>query len=238
MEPKWIAGKAIYAQQALLHQWLPARQSRCVDRSPRRAERRSDSSLHPSGIPASGCSPRVATEPPLPEDVPTNDELFLTGLHLEQYRHPTRYPEFYWREGLRRDPEDSRINHAIGRWHLRRGEFQEAEAHLRAALKRLLLRNPNPYDGEPLYHLGLTLQFQNRLVEAYDSFYKSTWNAAWRGPGYLRLAEIDCTRKDWTKALDHLDRSLCSDADNLNALNLKVLVLRALGRPGDLRSPF
>jgi len=177
--------------------------------------------------------PQVASEPALPEDVRTNDELFLTGLHLEQYRHPTRYPEFYWLEGLRRDPEDSRINHAMGRWHLRRGEFDKAETSLRSALKRLLLRNPNPYDGEPLYHLGLTLQFQCRLPEAYDAFYKATWNAAWRGPGYLRLAEIDCTRADWKNALDHVSRSLLADAENLNALNLKVLVLRALGKQED-----
>ncbi len=177
--------------------------------------------------------PQVASEPALPEDTSTSDELFLTGLHLEQYRHPTRYPELYWREGLRRDPEDSRINHAMGRWHLRRGEFDAAEKHLRSALKRLLVRNPNPYDGEPLYHLGLTLQFQGRLPEAYDAFYKATWNAAWRGPGYLRLAEIDCTRKDWKNALDHINRSLLADAENLNALNLKALVLRALGLGAD-----
>src|SRR5581483_2292560 len=41
--------------------------------------------------------PTVATEPPLPEEVASNDELFLNGLHLEQYRHPTRAPEIYWR---------------------------------------------------------------------------------------------------------------------------------------------
>ncbi|MES2394084.1 MAG: DUF5107 domain-containing protein [Acidobacteriota bacterium] len=177
--------------------------------------------------------PQVAIEPASPQKITTNDELFLTGVHLEQYRHPTRDPEPYWREGLRRDPEDTRINHALGRWHLRRGEFDKAEQHLRSALKRLLLRNPNPFDGEPLYHLGLTLQLQDRLSEAYDAFYKATWNAAWRGPGHLRLAEIDCTRKDWRSALDHLNRSLRADTDNLNALNMKVLVLRALGSEPD-----
>ena len=52
-------------------------------------------------------------------------------------------------------------------------------------------------------------------------------------PGYLRLAEIDCTRRDWKNALDHVNRSLLADAENLNALNLKVLVLRALGLEAD-----
>jgi tetratricopeptide (TPR) repeat protein len=174
--------------------------------------------------------PAVATEPPLPEEVAGNDELFLNGLHLEQYRHPTRAPEIYWREAVKRDPGDSRSNLALGRWHLNRGEFPEAENYLLASIARLTRRNPNPHDGEPHYTLGLVLSYQERSEEAYDAFYKSTWNAAWRGPAYHRLAEIDCTRADWTTALDHLDRSLRAETDNLNARNLRTLVLRRLGR--------
>ena len=65
--------------------------------------------------------PPPATEPPAPTEIRSNDELYLTGLHLEQYRHATRAPELYWREALRRDPGDSRCHLAMGRWHLRRG---------------------------------------------------------------------------------------------------------------------
>jgi len=178
-------------------------------------------------------APELATEPSSPELTKTSDELFLTGLHLEQYRHPTRLPEAYWQEAIRRDAGDSRSNHAMGRWHLRRGEFAAAEQHLRVAINRLTTRNPNPYDGEPHYNLGRALRYQGRDAEAYDAFYKCTWNAAWRGPGYQRLAEIDCTRRQWATALDHLDRSLRSDTDNLTARNLKVLILRKLGRSHD-----
>ncbi len=175
----------------------------------------------------------VATEPPLPEDVSSNDELFLNGLHLEQYRHPTRAAESYWREAVRRDSGDSRSNHALGRWHMRRGEFPKAELYLRAAIARQTRRNPNPYDGEPHYNLGLTLLAQSRTAEAYDAFYKSTWNAAWRGPAYHRLAELDCTRAEWPTALDHLDRALRAETDNLNARNLRAIVLRKLDREAE-----
>ena len=178
-------------------------------------------------------SPTVATEPPLPEDVASNDELFLNGLHLEQYRHPTRAPEIYWLEAIKRDPGDSRCNLALGRWHLNRGEFHLAEKCLLVSIARLTLRNPNPPDGEPHYTLGLALSYLERPEEAYDALYKSTWNAAWRAPAYHRLAEIDCTRADWTAALDHLDRSLRAETDNLNARNLRTLVLRRLGRTAE-----
>src|SRR5690606_18516047 len=99
----------------------------------------------------SGEIPSAATEPALPQDVASTDELYLTGLHLEQYRHATRSPVPYWDEVLRRDPGDSRANLALGRWHLRRGEFIDAERHLRVSITRLTLRNANPADGEAYY---------------------------------------------------------------------------------------
>ncbi|HEY1803130.1 MAG TPA: tetratricopeptide repeat protein, partial [Terracidiphilus sp.] len=178
-------------------------------------------------------APAVATEPPLPEAVSSNDELYLIGIHLEQYRHPTRPPEIYWREGIQRDSGDCRCNLALGRWHLNRGEFIEAEKYLLASIARLTKRNPNPPDGEPHYTLGLALLYQGRSEAAYDAFYKSTWNAAWRAPAYHRLAEIDCTRADWNTALDHLGRCLRAETDNLNARNLRTLVLHRLGRAAE-----
>ena len=96
---------------------------------------------------------------------------------------------------------DARCNNALGLWHLRRGEFAEAEKNFRKAIERLTRRNPNPYDGEPLYNLGLCLRFLGRDKEAYAAFYKAAWNQAWVAAGYHALAEIDCTRKDWATAL-------------------------------------
>ena len=77
-----------------------------------------------------------------------------------------------------------------------------------------------------LRHLG-------RDADAYDAFYKSAWNQAWQSAAYHALAEIDGTRSDWSAALAHLDRSLRLNADHLRARNLRVLVLRRLGRPAD-----
>jgi len=102
----------------------------------------------------------AATEPPGPAEVANNDELYLTGLHLEQYRHATRAPEEYWREAIRRDPGDTRCHLGLGRWHLRRGEFSAAEMHLRSSIARLTQRNSNPVDGEAFYQLGLCLRHQ------------------------------------------------------------------------------
>ena len=202
-------------------------------------------SPHSSAPPtAATLAAQAATEPSAPAAVPSNDELYLIGLHLEQYRHATRTPERYWLEALRRDPGDSRCQLALGRWHLRRGEFSAAEKHLRASLARLTSRNPNPVDGEASYQLGRCLALQAlaeskiedrnpKISEAYAAFYKASWNHAWQAAGFHALAEIDCTRRDWPRALDHLDRALSANTDNLRARALRALVLRRLGRAED-----
>ncbi len=171
----------------------------------------------------------AATEPPLPKKIDSADELFITGLHLDQYRHATRCPTLYWMEALRRDAVDSRCNLAMGRWHLRRGEFEKAESYFRKSIQRITLRNPNPYDGEALYQLGRCLRHLGRDGEAYDAFYKSTWNQAWAGAAYHLLAEIDCCRGKFTTACAHLRRSITFNSENLKARCLLAMAKVKLG---------
>lgn len=180
--------------------------------------------------------PSPASEPASPKEIPSSDELYVTGLHLEQYRHATRYPEPYWEEALRRDPLDSRCNTALGLLKLRRGEFLHAEKHFRAAIQRLTRRNPNPEDGSAYYCLGLALQYQSRDEEACAAYYKAAWNYAWQSASYFHLAQIDCCRNQPKKALEHLQLSLAANPGNLNARNLKTSLLRRSGQKSDARA--
>ncbi len=183
-----------------------------------------------------GAPPEVATEPPPPAEIRSNDELYLTGLHLEQYRHATRSPELYWAEGLRRDPGDARINNAMGLRFFRRGLFAEAEKHFERAVERLTLRNRNPYDGEPFYNLGLARMYQSNTSAAYDAFYKSVWNQAWQAAGYYALASINVDRGALPLALEQVELSLDANANNLKARALKAALLRRLGRTDEARA--
>lgn len=174
--------------------------------------------------------PQAAKAAPSPEEIETAEELFLWGLHLEQYRHATYDPADYYREALRRFPNDIRNNNALGLRLIRRGCFAEAEPYLRQAVATLTEHNPNPYDGEPLYNLGLSLLWQDKTDEAYDYFYKACWNAAWQGPGYFALAQISCWRKEWECALEQIDAALLSNWHNHRARHLKTAILRKLRR--------
>jgi tetratricopeptide (TPR) repeat protein len=175
-------------------------------------------------------APQVATEPPLPNEIGSVEQLYLTGVHLVQYRHATRSPQPYWVEALRRDPGESRCHNALGLWYLKRGELALAEQHFCSAIKRLTERNPNPANCEAFYHLGLTLRYLGLHNDAYAALYKATWVASLRASAFHALAELDAVNHRWESALDHVQRCLRADADNNNARNLAVMLLRRLNR--------
>nr|WP_312883494.1 DUF5107 domain-containing protein [Paenibacillus germinis] len=174
--------------------------------------------------------PDAAKQLQSPEELKTNEQLYLAGLHLEQYRHATFEPEAYYLEGLKRDPSDSRINVAYGTLLLRRGLFTEAEGYFRMAIKSLTWRNPNPYDSEALYQLGIALKGQGQLEEAFAALYKSTWSAAWQDAGFFTLAQIACEKGACGEALELVERSLVRNSRNYKARHLKAALLRKLGQ--------
>ena len=81
--------------------------------------------------------PEPVKAPPSPGDIKTNEELYLTGLWIDQFHDPTLDPEPYWEEALRRDPGDVRVNTALGIRCLKKARFTEAEKLFRKALERL-----------------------------------------------------------------------------------------------------
>lgn len=168
-----------------------------------------------------------------PCQIMTNEELYLTGQHIEQYRHATYLPDPYYLEGLKRDPGDIRINNAYGMLLMRRGLFAEGEKYFRKALERLIERNPNPYNSESYYFLGLSLFYQEKHDESYDAFFKATWSNEQQEMSFYYLAAIDARKKRWERALEHVQKALIKNAHNIKARGLMVYILRSLFRKED-----
>lgn len=163
-----------------------------------------------------------------PKEIQSVEQLFLTGLHLEQYRHATYNPLDYYNEALLRDAKDVRCNNAIGLLLMRRGKFADAQPYFQQAIDTLTERNPNPYDSEPYYNLGWSLKMQQNYDDAYAAFYKATWSAAWQDAGYYALAQIDCIKAEWEIALEHIEASLIRNWHNHKARQLKASILREM----------
>ena len=174
--------------------------------------------------------PEPAKAAPLPEECETTEDLFLYGLHVEQYRHATYHPEDYYLEGLRRDPTDIRLNNAYGRCLLKKCDFAGAEKYFRKAVEKSIRSNPNPYDYEPYYNLGLSLKYQGKEKEAYDAFYKAIWGGSFQAPGFYELACLDAKAGRFAEALEHVNESILRQYQCMKARALKENILRKMGR--------
>ena len=197
--------------------------------------------------------PDAAEAALLPEQIKTNEQLYLTGLHIEQYRHATYVATDYYEEALRRDPNDIRCLNAMGLWYIRKGRLDKAEGYLRRAVKLSMKRNPQPYDGEPLYNLAICLKYQSQRIvsgfrfqvssfnflkvrkEAYDLFWKVTWNKAWADAGYFEAAKISVMEERLDDAWEELRRCLNNNAHNQKALALKATVARLMGKKAEAK---
>ena len=168
--------------------------------------------------------------PPLPKDCKSCEDLYLYGLHIEQYRHTTYNAEDYYLEGLRRDDTDIRLNNAYGKLLLKRGLFVESETYFRKAVEKSVRSNPNPYDSEPYLNLGVSLLYQGRLSESYDALYKATWSSACAESAFYHLACICAQKGEYGKALEHIENSLIKNARNYRSMDLKALILQKLGK--------
>jgi tetratricopeptide (TPR) repeat protein len=174
--------------------------------------------------------PDVVEPPPSPKDIKTVEELYLTGLRLEQFYNPALEPYPYYEETIKRDSGNYRANVALGILYYKRGMFKKAKEKFRTAIERATKNYTSPRDGEAYYYLGLILQLQGKYDDAYNAFYKAAWSYAFQSAAYFHLSETDCLRGDFPAALKHINLSIVTNTWNTNALNLKTAILRHLGR--------
>ena len=170
--------------------------------------------------------PEPAKSAAEPEEIQSIEQLYLTGLHLEQYRHATYEPTKYYLEALKRDPDDIRNNNAMGLWFLKRGKFTVAEEYFKKAIATITERNSNPPDGELFFNLGIALEYQGKDDEAFEAFYKAAWNYAWQAASYFHLARLALKVRNYERAEFFIDKALVNNNHNNKALHLKVIILR------------
>jgi len=70
---------------------------------------------------------------------------------------------------------------------------------------------------------------QGRYREAFDAFYKATWNAAWQDSAYFELARLAVRSGDTDQALELASSALRRNWSHHKARQLKIALLRRAG---------
>lgn len=171
--------------------------------------------------------PPVKDPMPLACEVQSADELYLAGVHVEQYRDPAVMPDAYWLEALKRDPYHADSLLAMAKYCYQMARLDEAKDYAERAIKSLTKFNERTQSGECWYQYALILEEQGDLDGAYDNYYKACWNGSAIAKGMARLACIDLKRGDYRAAEDHARRSMARDAMHPLAPAALMVALRA-----------
>ncbi len=71
---------------------------------------------------------------------------------------------------------------------------------------------------------------QGRYREAFDAFYKATWNAAWQDSAFFELARLAARSGDLPQAIELASSALRRNWSHHQARHLKIALLRRQGR--------
>lgn len=173
--------------------------------------------------------PPVKNPMPIATEVQSADELYLAGVHVEQYRDPAVMPDVYWLEALKRNPEHTDALLGMAKYSLLMNRLKEAENYARKALKGLTKFNMHTQSGDPYFLLAQALEAQEKYEEAYDHYYKASWNGSAIPKAMARLGCLDLRKGDYETAIIHAQQAMNRDRMHPIAPAILAIAHRALG---------
>ena len=172
--------------------------------------------------------PAPVKAPAAPDKISSADELYYTGLRLEQFHEPQRNAIDYYEYALILNPEHVKSLLRLGINYFNKGLLDKAELYLSKVVNRITWDYTTAEDAEALYHLGLTKLRIGDVPGAKALLYKSSWDYEWYAPAQYQLAILAVKSTDLEQGLIHLDNALSANIKNIDALGTKASVLRHL----------
>ena len=180
--------------------------------------------------------PPVKDPMPAATEVRSADELYLGGVHVEQYRDPAVMPDAYWLEALKRDPYHAPSLLGMAKYSYQMARFEEAEGYVQRAIRVLTKFNERLQNGDPWYQLALIQEEQGNIDDAYDNYYRASWNGSAVAKSMARIACIDLKRGQYRKAVEHARVAISKDINHPLATTVLVIALEVLGKAEEARS--
>lgn len=173
--------------------------------------------------------PEPITDTPRPEQISSVQELYLAGVHVDQYRDPAILPDAYWREALNRDPEHIPSLISMARYEYTNLNYTEALRYINKAFALISKYNARPISGEVYYVKGLILEAMGEYRKAHDCYSKAAWAADLAGISMTRAAVLDLRLGDTEKAVLHAETALDYGRNNSLATAVLAIAERGLG---------
>lgn len=174
-------------------------------------------------------TPEPITDTPSANQIKSVQELYLAGVHVDQYRDPAVRPDAYWLEALKRDPEHIPSLISMARYEYNRYNYEKALVFIDRAISLQSVYNERPVSGEAYYVKGLILEALEKYKQAYDVYQKSAWAADSVSAAMTRIAILDIRSQNAEKALEHAEKALDYNRNNSLATVVSAIAQRMQG---------
>ena len=174
--------------------------------------------------------PEPITDMPLAENMNSAQELYLAGVHVDQYRDPAVKPDAYWRRALQRDRRHIPSLIAMASYELANARFDEAKSYAERAIAELTTYNTRTESGNAYYVYAKILEERGEYKKAYDYYYKAAFAADSIAKAMTRIALLDIRLKDYAEAERHASWALDYGKKNSLAIAAMIIALKEQGR--------
>lgn len=179
--------------------------------------------------------PAAGEVKPMPDTIPDNptldklttaQELYLMGVHVDQYRDPAIRPDRYWRDAIARDPAYVPALTALAGYELEHLRVNEADTLAMRAWKKATMRNFHPESGELQYLIARIHEAMGDDAQAWKWYSQAAWAQDARGRAMTRLAMLEGRRGRYEAMADDAQKALREHATNETAMLLLAIALQ------------
>lgn len=174
--------------------------------------------------------PEPITDMPIAADMNDAQQLYLAGVHVDQYRDPATKPDAYWKRALERDQTHIPSLIAMASYALGNASLAEAKRYAERAIDILTTYNTRTQSGEAYYVYGQILEASEEYKNAYDFYYKAAFAADSVAKSMTRIALLDLRFCDYAQAERHAKWALDYGRNNALATAALVTALREQGK--------
>ncbi len=167
--------------------------------------------------------PEPETAPPAPEEVGSQDLLFVYGDRSYRYNNIQK-ARSYFQEALKRDPGDVRCNTSLGELALKSGLYSEALEYFNKSIER------DETFFKAWYYKGMAQLRLGDLVDAEKCLNRATYGLDWYAIAHFELAQLNASQNRLDRAWEHINMSIKSNGYNSQAHAVKALILIRMGR--------
>ena len=174
--------------------------------------------------------PDPITDMPIAEEMNSAQDLYLAGVHVDQYRDPAVKPDAYWKRALLRDAKHIPTLIAMASYELDNARFSEAKSYAERAINELTTYNTRTQSGEAYYVYAKTLESLEEYKSAYDFYYKAAFAADSAGKAMTRISLLDIRAKNYEEAERHARWALEYGKSNNLSISALIIALREQGK--------